>query len=70
MSHYYAKFKENPCVGTDASTPLKGILLLACTSVHLCACIARQILGIGKLDRIRDKAQCLSHLMRFSFLSL
>ena len=22
MSHYYAKFKENPCVGTDASTPL------------------------------------------------
>ena len=19
MSHYYAKFKENPCVGTDAS---------------------------------------------------
>ena len=24
MSHYYAKFKENPCVGTDASTPLHG----------------------------------------------
>ena len=23
MSHYYAKFKENPCVGTDASTPFK-----------------------------------------------
>ena len=22
MSNYYAKFKENPCVGTDASTPL------------------------------------------------
>ena len=22
MSHHYAKFKENPCVGTDASTPL------------------------------------------------
>ena len=22
MSHYYAMFKENPCVGTDASTPL------------------------------------------------
>ena len=21
MSHYYAKFKENPCVGTDARTP-------------------------------------------------
>ena len=21
ISHYYAKFKENPCVGTDASTP-------------------------------------------------
>ena len=21
MSYYYAKFKENPCVGTDASTP-------------------------------------------------
>ena len=21
MSHCYAKFKENPCVGTDASTP-------------------------------------------------
>ena len=21
MSHYYAKFKENSCVGTDASTP-------------------------------------------------
>ena len=25
MSHYYAKFKENPCVGTDASTPFKYI---------------------------------------------
>ena len=24
MSHYYAKFKENPCVGTDASTPLNN----------------------------------------------
>ena len=24
MSHYYAKFKENPCVGTDASTPLSS----------------------------------------------
>ena len=23
MSYYYAKFKENSCVGTDASTPLK-----------------------------------------------
>ena len=22
MSHYYGKFKENPCVGTYASTPL------------------------------------------------
>ena len=22
MRHYDAKFKENPCVGTDASTPL------------------------------------------------
>ena len=22
MSHFYAKFKENPCVGTDARTPL------------------------------------------------
>ena len=28
MRHYYAKFKENPCVGTDASTPFQqcGIL--------------------------------------------
>ena len=26
MSHYYAKFKENPCVGTDASTPLVFII--------------------------------------------
>ena len=23
-SHYYAKLKENPCVGTDASTPFKN----------------------------------------------
>ena len=22
MSNYYAKFEENPCVGTDESTPL------------------------------------------------
>ena len=22
MGHYYAKFKENPCVGTDARPPL------------------------------------------------
>ena len=21
LSYYYAKFKENPCVGTDVSTP-------------------------------------------------
>ena len=28
MSHYYAKFKENPCVGTDASTPLISIPIL------------------------------------------
>ena len=24
MGNYYAKFKENPCVGTDASTPFVG----------------------------------------------
>ena len=24
-SHYHAKFKENPCVGTDARPPLKKI---------------------------------------------
>ena len=24
MSYKYAKFKENPCVGIDVSTPLKG----------------------------------------------
>ena len=24
MSHYYAKFKEDSCVGTDASTPLNN----------------------------------------------
>ena len=30
MSHYYAKFEENPCVGTDASTPLyKWCILLS-----------------------------------------
>ena len=23
MSYYFAKFKENPCVGTDVHTPLK-----------------------------------------------
>ena len=23
-SHYHAKFKENPCVGTDARPPLEG----------------------------------------------
>ena len=27
MSHYYAKFKENPCVGTDASTPFNFLLV-------------------------------------------
>ena len=25
MSYIYEKFKENPCVGTDVSTPLNGI---------------------------------------------
>ena len=24
-SHYHAKFKENPCVGTDARPPFRGI---------------------------------------------
>ena len=23
MSYYYAKFEENPCVGTDESTPFQ-----------------------------------------------
>ena len=52
MSHYYAKFKGKPCVGTDASTPLmifdlitlpKGHqfdprvnILLAFCSTHIC----------------------------------
>ena len=31
MSYYYAKLKENPCVGTDASTPL---LQLVCTLIN------------------------------------
>ena len=26
MSNYYAKFLENPCVGTDASTPFNCII--------------------------------------------
>ena len=30
MYHYYAKFKENPCVGTDASTPFKIIYICLC----------------------------------------
>ena len=31
MCHYYAKFKENPYVGTDASTPLtKGLGIAGC----------------------------------------
>ena len=39
MSHYYAKFKENSCVGTDASTPfnflLVGFTLLSSSRVFL-----------------------------------
>ena len=27
MSHHYSKFKENPCVGTDASTPFYLLFL-------------------------------------------
>ena len=27
-SHYHAKFKENPCVGTDARPPLKTVLVI------------------------------------------
>ena len=27
-SHYYAKFKENPCVGTDARPPLRNRITL------------------------------------------
>ena len=33
MNHYYAKFKENPCVGTDASTPFR-IKLQYANNVH------------------------------------
>ena len=40
MSHYYAKFKENPCVGTDASTPLLTV------SVTHGIAINRQLLRI------------------------
>ena len=35
MSHYYAKFKENPCVGTDASTPLQVYGYLKEYSAHV-----------------------------------
>ena len=28
MSYYYAKFKENPCVGTDESTPFEKFIIL------------------------------------------
>ena len=31
MSHYYAECKENPCMGTDASTPFH----LPCSLKHL-----------------------------------
>ena len=30
MSHYYAKFKENPCMGTDARTPF-NVLASPCS---------------------------------------
>ena len=30
-SHYHAKFKENPCVGTDARPPLSAILVTIVT---------------------------------------
>ena len=35
MSKYYAKLKENPCVGTDASTPFtKTDYLVTFASVY------------------------------------
>ena len=39
MSHYYAKFKDNPCVGTDASTPLHGFQILY--KCEICAILNR-----------------------------
>ena len=36
MSHYYAKFKENPCVGTDASYPfLFPYFVISCNNTLL-----------------------------------
>ena len=37
MSHYIAKFKENPCVGTDASTPFTAISRMIFHENHLLA---------------------------------
>ena len=34
-SHYHAKFKENPCVGTDARPPLMFSQELSCHNVKL-----------------------------------
>ena len=35
MSQYYAKFKENPCVGTDASTPFYGLEVKGLKQGHI-----------------------------------
>ena len=40
MSHYYAKFKENSCVGTDASTPFENLVLYFSEKVQEIAAFA------------------------------
>ena len=46
-SHYYAKFKENPCVGTDARPPLHQVIYslfsIACPGLKLLAVIIFEI---------------------------
>ena len=36
-SHYYAKFKENPCMGTDARPPLAFVIMSTRENIRLVA---------------------------------
>ena len=48
MSHYHAKFKENPCVGTDARTPLQKMTISNSVSALRLEISCKSSVGVNK----------------------
>ena len=65
MSYQYAKFKENPCVGTDESTPLMK-------NVHMCYIRVTEgkIENLKKEGKMRISTLVFIYTIHFSYLKV